>query len=431
MHRNPTHKAPPIVVSDISNSILTPIGSDDASMLLTPYAEHGFSMLWLTTRNGRRFMLKGLSPAYRSKPEFRQLLRKEFELLVTLDSESVVRVWDIEENSATGLCIVMEYIQGATLSELLESQRLKASEKLDLAIQLAEALSYIHSCGISHRDLKPDNIIVIPERKRLKLIDFGLGDGSDFITYKQSGGTRTYGAPEQINDCCGDSRSDVYSFGVILRELGIANAMAKRCLRINPDERPTIEQVTKALKRKQAGVQKYALSAIAAVALLSLCVNLYLLNTPQSDAPQQTATLNQTDSVRMKSQTAEIHKDATDIDSRSNVSEPAPQITQASQPAEEAPSTIITVDNVGDSLFEDACAEARGLIDANKKKLHPDLDNLKKMEIYQSQNADLKKIAGSMSQKMQAQGLRQSAITQYETAFWFNVTKLTTDSFGQ
>lgn len=133
----------------------------------------------------------------------------------------------------------------------------------------------------------------------------------------------------------------------------------------------------------------------------------------------------------MKSQTAEIHKDATDIDSRSNVSEPAPQITQASQPAEEAPSTIITVDNVGDSLFEDACAEARGLIDANKKKLHPDLDNLKKMEIYQSQNADLKKIAGSMSQKMQAQGLRQSAITQYETAFWFNVTKLTTDSFGQ
>lgn len=51
------------------------------------------------------------------------------------------------------------------------------------------------------------------------------------------------------------------------------------------------------------------------------------------------------------------------------------------------------------------------------------------MEIYQSQNADLKKIAGSMAENMQARGLRQSAITQYETAFWFNVSKLTTDSF--
>ncbi len=416
-------------MSDISNSILTPIGSDEAPMLLTPYAEHGFTMLWLTTRNGRRFMLKGLSPAYRSKPEFRQLLRKEFELLVTLDSESVVRVWDIEENSATGLCIVMEYIQGAILSELLESQRLKTSDKLALAIQLAEALSYIHSCGISHRDLKPDNIIVIPERKRLKLIDFGLGDGSDFITYKQSGGTRTYGAPEQINDCCGDSRSDVYSFGIILRELGIANAIAKKCLRVNPDDRPTIDQVTKSLKRKQSRVQKYALSAVAAITLLSLGVNLYLLNSPHTDAPQQTATSIQPDSARVERHTTDIHKEATTGEIHGNVSEPRQQSKQAVQLSEEAPSTIITVDNVGDSIFEDACATARKLIAANKKKLHPDLDNLKIMEIYQSQNADLKKIAGSMAENMQVRGLRQSAITQYETAFWFNVSKLTTDSF--
>jgi serine/threonine protein kinase len=418
-------------MSDISNSILTPIGSDEAPTLLTPYAEHGFTMLWLITRNGRRFMLKGLSPAYRNKPEFRQLLRKEFELLVTLDSESVVRVWDIEENSATGLCIVMEYIQGVTLSGHLESQRLKDSDKLALAIQLAEALSYIHSCGISHRDLKPDNIIVIPERKRLKLIDFGLGDGSDFITYKQSGGTRTYGAPEQINDCCGDSRSDVYSFGIILRELGIANAIAKKCLRVNPDDRPTIDQVTKSLKRKQSRVQKYALSAVAAITLLSLGVNLYLLNSPHTYAPQQTATSIQPDSARVERQTTDIHKETTTGEINGNVSEPRQQSKQAVQPSEEAPSTIITVDNVGDSIFEDACATARKLIAANKKKLHPDLDNLKIMEIYQSQNADLKKIAGSMAKNMQARGLRQSAITQYETAFWFNVSKLTTDTFSQ
>lgn len=418
-------------MSDISNSILTPIGSDEAPTLLTPYAEHGFTMLWLITRNGRRFMLKGLSPAYRNKPEFRQLLRKEFELLVTLDSESVVRVWDIEENSATGLCIVMEYIQGATLSGHLESQRLKDSDKLALAIQLAEALSYIHSCGISHRDLKPDNIIVIPERKRLKLIDFGLGDGSDFITYKQSGGTRTYGAPEQINDCCGDSRSDVYSFGIILRELGIANAIAKKCLRVNPDDRPTIDQVTKALKRKRTGLQKYAIPSIVAFALLSLGMNLYLLNNTITRSQQLTAAPANSDSTTEVQRPQDTQQDTPATHSQGTTPESTPQTPQAAPSSEHKPSTVITVDNTGDSLFENAYATAHKLIAVNKKKLHPDLDYLKQMEIYESQNAELKKIATSMTDSMKNHGLRQSAISQYEATFWFNVTKLTTDSFVQ
>lgn len=415
---------------DISNSILTPVSGEENLHPLTPYAEHGFTMLWLTTRNGRRFMLKGLSPAYRNKPEFRQLLRKEFELLVTLDSESVVRVWDIEENSATGLCIVMEYIQGVTLSEHLEGKSANADEKLSIAIQLAEALTYIHSSGISHRDLKPDNIIVIPERKRLKLIDFGLGDGSEFTTYKQSGGTRTYGAPEQINDATGDSRSDVYSFGVILREMGIANIIAKKCLRVNPDDRPTIAQVTNALKRKRTALQKYAIPSIVAVALLSLGMNLYLLNNTFTTSQQPTTALSNSDAAEAQS-THDTQQDTAATHSQGTTPESAPQTPQAEPLVAEKPSTVITVDNTGDSLFENACSTARKLIDTNKKKLHPDLDYLIQMEIYESQNAELKKIATSMTDSLKNHGLRQSAISQYEAAFWFNVTKLTTDSFGQ
>ncbi|MCM1333093.1 MAG: serine/threonine protein kinase [Bacteroides sp.] len=415
---------------DISNSILTPVSGVENPHPLTPYAEHGFTMLWLTTRNGRRFMLKGLSPAYRSKPEFRQLLRKEFELLVTLDSESVVRVWDIEENSSTGLCIVMEYIQGVTLSEYLEGKSANAGEKLSIAIQLAEALTYIHSSGISHRDLKPDNIIVIPERKRLKLIDFGLGDGSEFTTYKQSGGTRTYGAPEQINDATGDSRSDVYSFGVILREMGIAKAIAKKCLRVNPDDRPTIAQVAKDLKRKRTALQKYAIPSIVAVAVLSLGMNLYLLNNTFTTSHQPTTASSNSDAAEVQS-THDIQQDTTATHSQGTTPESVPQTPQAEPPVAEKPSTVITVDNTGDSLFENACSTASKLIAANKKKLHPDLDYLIQLEIYESQNAELKKIATSMTDSMKNHGLRQSAISQYEAAFWFNVTKLTTDSFGQ
>lgn len=354
-------------MSDISNSILTPVSGVENPHPLTPYAEHGFTMLWLTTRNGRRFMLKGLSPAYRSKPEFRQLLRKEFELLVTLDSESVVRVWDIEENSSTGLCIVMEYIQGVTLSEYLEGKSANAGEKFSIAIQLAEALTYIHSSGISHRDLKPDNIIVIPERKRLKLIDFGLGDGSEFTTYKQSGGTRTYGAPEQINDATGDSRSDVYSFGVILREMGIAKAIAKKCLRVNPDDRPTIAQVAKDLKRKRTALQKYAIPSIVAVALLSLGMNLYLLNNTFTTSHQPTTASSNSDAAEVQS-THNIQQDTTATHSQGTTPESAPQTPQAEPPVAEKPSTVITVDNTGDSLFENACSTASKLIAATKKK---------------------------------------------------------------
>lgn len=416
---------------DISNSILTPASGEKNHHPLTPYAEHGFTMLWLTTRNGRRFMLKGLSPAYRSKPEFRQLLRKEFELLVTLDSESVVRVWDIEENSSTGLCIVMEYIQGVTLSEYLESKSANAGEKLSIAIQFAEALAYIHSSGISHRDLKPDNIIVIPERKRLKLIDFGLGDGSEFTTYKQSGGTRTYGAPEQINDATGDSRSDVYSFGVILREMGIAKAIAKKCLRVNPDDRPTIAQVAKDLKRKRTALQKYAIPSIVAVALLSLGMNLYLLNNTFTTSHQPATAPSNSGAAAGVQGAHDTQQDTTAAHSQGTTPEPAPQAPQAEPLVAEKPSTVITVDNTGDSLFENACSTARKLISTNKEKLHPDLDYLIQLEIYESQNAELKKIATSMTDSMKSHGLRQSAISQYEAAFWFNVTKLTTDSFGQ
>lgn len=414
---------------DISNSIMTPIGKEDTSYSLKPFAEHGFTMLWLSVRNGRRFMLKGLTQAYRDKPEFRQLLRKEFELLLSLDSESVVKAWALEESEKTGLCIVMEYAQGSTLAEYLKSHTATPREKLDIAIELAQALAYIHSRGISHRDLKPDNIIVNHERKRLKIIDFGLGDGSDFITYKQSGATRTYGAPEQLNDSTGDSRSDVYSFGVILREMSIASAVARRCRRVNPAERPTMEQVVKALKSKQTGLQKYAIAAIIAVALLSVGVNLYLLLTPGTPATQPTVAPAVPDKVVKVDSTADLRQHAAEVAQRDETPISAPPVQPPELPAEERASTVITVDNYGDSLFEDTCEKARKIVDANKQKIGPDFDNFQKLEIYNQQNVELKGLVASFIDNLKSYGLRQSAITQYESSFWYHVTMLINEAF--
>jgi serine/threonine-protein kinase len=119
--------------------------------------------------------------------------------------------------------MVMEWCEGRLLREILATGRISKARAIRIAINVLDALEYIHEQGVVHRDLKPENIMVDAD-DNVKLIDFGIaGDsGARRLTYANltaTLGTADYISPEQVKGKRGDGRSDIYSMGVILYEM--------------------------------------------------------------------------------------------------------------------------------------------------------------------------------------------------------------------
>lgn len=224
----------------IPNSIVGPADTSFAAVCLESFKTGTRNVLWLTVREGRRFILKGLPETLRSHPEETARLRKEYSLGLRISHQGIVAVYGFETHPIVGPVIVMEYVEGISLHEFIRrGNRPSLKVRIGIARQIADALAYMHSLGMSHRDLKPDNIL-ITRRNEAKIIDIGLGDSEDSVVYKQSLGTRQFGAPEQQTPSVGDSRADVYSFGRILEMLLPEKKFRKlrvRCLKEDPDKR--------------------------------------------------------------------------------------------------------------------------------------------------------------------------------------------------
>lgn len=101
-------------------------------------------------------------------------------------------------NDEIGPCIVIEYIDGLTLDAFLETKPSRQTRRKVIE-QLVDALAYIHTKQVVHRDLRPSNILITRNGNNLKIIDFGLSDADDYAILKQSAGTLKYMAPEQKN----------------------------------------------------------------------------------------------------------------------------------------------------------------------------------------------------------------------------------------
>ena len=147
-------------------------------------------------RYGRWWLLKGLAKEKAQETAYQQRLRKELELMMPLQHQNIVSSVGLERVEGLGECIVMEYVDGMTLKEWIATSP-ELSRKRRIAKELIDAVGYLHSKGIVHRALKPENILITRNGEHLKLIDFGLADSDSYAILKQPAGTTGYISPQQ------------------------------------------------------------------------------------------------------------------------------------------------------------------------------------------------------------------------------------------
>jgi serine/threonine protein kinase len=173
-------------------------------------------------RQGGDVAFKLLHEQHRRSPKLCERFRQEAHLGIRLNHPGIARTLELW-NDQNQLGLVMEYIQGRTLSEeLRSSDRAWAwAEARPLLSQLMDAVAYAHAEGVIHRDLKPDNVIIQPDGV-LKILDFGIAKSRD-AQLTQTGlglGTADYMAPEQyVSAKSVDGRADIYSLGIILYQM--------------------------------------------------------------------------------------------------------------------------------------------------------------------------------------------------------------------
>ena len=227
-------------------------------------------------RHGRWYLLKALRPEVAGQQMYRQMLLKEFNILMQLNHPNVVQGVDLCAVDSLGQCIVMEWIEGHTLDWWLDMSPSR-NERRRVLEQLLDGVAHIHSRGVAHRDLKPQNIMISDNGGWVKVIDFGLADTDAHATLKQPAGTLRYMSPEQMSNRHADVRNDVYSLGVIMQQMNLSRAihrLANQCLR-PIDERPqSVEQLQHAIagiERRKRWTHRLALAALA-LGLLAGCL---------------------------------------------------------------------------------------------------------------------------------------------------------------
>ncbi len=168
----------------------------------------------------RLVAIKVLNKSFHGDPQIVRRFERESRVAASLQHENIVQIYDYWKKP--NYAIMMEYVEGATLADVIEKTgALPVDVGVMVAIQAGTALDYAHMRGLVHRDIKPSNIM-IKRNGEVKLMDFGIAQGRNHESLTSAGtliGTPAYMSPEHILGQQPDVRSDIFSFGIVLYEL--------------------------------------------------------------------------------------------------------------------------------------------------------------------------------------------------------------------
>lgn len=231
-------------------------------------------------RYGRWVALKALKPEYVGNPFYEGILAKEFSIGYGLQHNGIARTLGFVALPDVGNAIESDYVDGVTLREYIAAHKPLAREEVRrIAGELCEAVGYLHSRGVTHRDLKPDNIMIESQTGLVKLIDFGCADTPDFAILKSPAGTLRYAAPEQFDAGKeANPQADIYAIGVVFSDLLMAakhadsrlRRIARRCMQPEGRRYAAVGDISRALFRKS----RRGVAALSAVVLLALSVGI-------------------------------------------------------------------------------------------------------------------------------------------------------------
>jgi len=186
------------------------------------------------TRLDRIVALKVLSPDFSSDAERRQRFEREARTISSVSHPHICSLYDVGNQDGIDY-LVMEFLEGETLTERLKKSSLPMDQVLRFGIQIADAMDRAHKQGIVHRDLKPGNIMLT--KSGVKLLDFGLAKLQKIVEQKSHSvsalateareltkegtilGTIQYMSPEQLEGKDSDARTDIFAFGTVLYEM--------------------------------------------------------------------------------------------------------------------------------------------------------------------------------------------------------------------
>jgi len=275
-----------------------------------PFAKN----LYEATYDGKKCLLK-------TPGDLTSLLRREYDISCNLQHPYILTPLRYSEDTPVGPAIVMEYVEGCTLTEFVAKGQPHEVLRRLLA-EILDAVDYLHKKGLIHNDLKPDNILVSNIGNHIRIIDFGLSDKDAEYLIKRLGGTDGSSAPEVIEDNPDipfTASSDVWSLGYIIRIMfpGRYRGIVRKCRRQNPDGRyPDIDSLEKALRNADR-LRRFLISlpfVFCAIVIIAMSAYSYHQKRLQEEASLK----YQLDSIRneipqveeLKRRLAELQKDS-------------------------------------------------------------------------------------------------------------------------